>query len=348
MKLFVTILIILLLCLIILPIWYKLAFEPFYNYLEKGKMYAVSNDYIVDEPIDIVYTWVDGNNEDWLAEKAKYMPSQKRTDNKKKRYRNNNEIMYSLRSVEKFAPWIRNVFIVTYNENSYPSFLNVNHPKVKIIPHSAIFSNKNHLPTYNSHAIEANIGKIPGLSKRFLYANDDMMFGSKVTKNDFIAEDGRMLLGTRGISKVKKIFFNTAASAHGHAWVNLRNLIGRDYGIKLLEYSMSHHIQIIDKDILNSVYPTEIMKTSSHRFRSGEDIPPIGAAITVSIKTNRSFYIKRSELVIHSIFLKYINFFPKKNVKFICVNDDSILKVGFNTYKRFYNKYVHEKSSFEK
>jgi UDP-N-acetylglucosamine-lysosomal-enzyme len=32
------------------------------------------------------------------------------------RYRDNNELKYSLRSLEKFAPWIRNVYVVTDNQ----------------------------------------------------------------------------------------------------------------------------------------------------------------------------------------------------------------------------------------
>ena len=54
--------------------------------------------------------------------------------------------MYSLRSLEKFAPWIRNVYLVTNGQ--VPSWIDVSHPRLKIITHDMIFPNTSHLPTF--------------------------------------------------------------------------------------------------------------------------------------------------------------------------------------------------------
>ena len=206
---------------------------------------------LIHEPIDLVYTWVNGSDEKWLAEKAKHRPPSA-ADNRTRRFRDNDEIRYSLRSVEQFAPWIRHIFIVTYDENSYPSFLVPDHPKITIVPHSVIFKNKTHLPTYNSCAIEANIGNIPGLSSRFLYANDDMMFGAPVTKNDFINNKNQMLLGQD--MKWWTGWFSPR-DAHNNAWRRLHRLLKRCCNARFWIPRPSHHIQIVDKHILNSIFP---------------------------------------------------------------------------------------------
>ncbi|XP_061181061.1 N-acetylglucosamine-1-phosphotransferase subunits alpha/beta-like isoform X2 [Saccostrea echinata] len=102
------------------------------------------------------------------------------------RFEDNDELRYSLRSVEKFAPWIRHVFIVTNGQ--IPHWLDLENPRVTIVTHEEIFPNKSHLPTFSSPAIEANIHRIPGLSKKFIYMNDDVMFGKEVWPEDFFTQ----------------------------------------------------------------------------------------------------------------------------------------------------------------
>ena len=99
------------------------------------------------------------------------------------RFADNQELRYSLRSVEKFAPWVRQIFIVTNGQ--IPSWLNLDNPRIKIVTHADIFTNKSHLPTFSSPAIESHLHKIPGLSKKFIYLNDDVMFGEEVWPDDF-------------------------------------------------------------------------------------------------------------------------------------------------------------------
>lgn len=48
-----------------------------------------------------------------------------------------------------------------------------------------IFPNASHLPTFSSPAIESHLHRIPGLSERFLYINDDIIFGKPIWPEDF-------------------------------------------------------------------------------------------------------------------------------------------------------------------
>ncbi|XP_059170682.1 N-acetylglucosamine-1-phosphotransferase subunits alpha/beta-like [Physella acuta] len=99
------------------------------------------------------------------------------------RFEDNEELRYSLRSLERFAPWVRHIYIVTNGQ--IPYWLNLDSPRVTVITHEEIFQNTSYLPTFSSPGIEANIHRIPGLSDKFLYLNDDVMFGSPVWPDDF-------------------------------------------------------------------------------------------------------------------------------------------------------------------
>ena len=93
------------------------------------------------------------------------------------------QLKYSLRSLELYIPWARHVYIVTNGQGmdfvwdspifsifwacnvilKVPSWLNTKNEKISVVKHSEIFTNKSHLPTFSSPAIEINIHHIPGL-----------------------------------------------------------------------------------------------------------------------------------------------------------------------------------------
>ena len=137
----------------------------------------------MEKNIDLVYLWVDGNDPEWLEKKQLFMDKKINTVG---RYQDNQELKYSLRSVEKHLPWIRKIFIVT--DNQVPPFLDINHPKIEIVNHSEIIP-KEILPTYNSVIIEYFIYKIPDLSEHFLYANDDIFIRVNLAPS-FFFQDG--------------------------------------------------------------------------------------------------------------------------------------------------------------
>lgn len=166
--------------------------------------------YLSYGPIDAVYTWVNGTDLRWKAEKDFWQrqwltaltgqaASESVQESKDKsasdnRFRDNEELRFSLRSLEKYAPWIRHIYIVT--DGQIPSWLNLDSPRISIVPHRDIFPNTSYLPVFASPAIESNLVNIPGLSEHFLYFNDDVFLGSHITPSDFISVDG-----------VQKIYF---------------------------------------------------------------------------------------------------------------------------------------------
>jgi len=112
-----------------------------------------------------------------------------RAEDGENRFRDSNELKYSLRSVEKYAPWVRHIYLVTNGQ--IPKWLNLQASKLTIVTHNDIFLNKSHLPVFSSPAIEAHIHRIPGLSKKFIYFNDDVFLGAPVWPEDFSYTTGK-------------------------------------------------------------------------------------------------------------------------------------------------------------
>jgi len=154
--------------------------------------------------IDVVYTWVNGSDIVWRSNKKRHhdlyvkkMTGQEPDDsdaeeedddqaNGDKRYRERDELLYSLRSIDKYAPFVRKIFIVVA-DGQQPHWLKEYHPKIQLVPHSQIFENPDqNLPTFSSVAIESNLINIPGLADFFWYFNDDTFLGSMVTPEDLL------------------------------------------------------------------------------------------------------------------------------------------------------------------
>lgn len=135
-----------------------------------------------DEKIDFVIPWVDGNDPEWQAEKAKYDPSAVMNDsNTSVRYRDWDNLQYWFRGVENYAPWVNKIYFITWGH--LPKWLNVNHQKLVIVNHRDYIPQK-YLPTFSSHTIELNMHRIKGLSEHFVYFNDDMFIINKITPED--------------------------------------------------------------------------------------------------------------------------------------------------------------------
>lgn len=129
--------------------------------------------------IDFVVLWVDSNDTEWQKVRSRYLP-QKGDDISIIRYRDWDNLRYWFRSVEKHAPWVNAIHFVTCGQ--IPEWLNTENEKLRIIHHKD-YMPLDALPTFNSSAIEVGIHRIPGLSDRFVFFNDDMFI------NDDISED---------------------------------------------------------------------------------------------------------------------------------------------------------------
>lgn len=148
----------------------------------------------ISSPIDIVYLWVDGNDDGWRAKRqnaSNLMRAQgdhaiARFGNVEGRFRDNDELRYSLRALSQFFPDHGHVYIVT--DGQVPAWLKTS-DRLTLIDHRDLIP-ESALPTFDSGNIESYIHHIPGLAERYFYFNDDVFFGAPVEVNDWFFEGG--------------------------------------------------------------------------------------------------------------------------------------------------------------
>jgi hypothetical protein len=136
-------------------------------------------------PIDAVYTWVNHADPGWQELIRPYLEEHPIDPD---RYHASDELRYSLRSLNNHAPWFRNIYVVS---NCAPPAWLVTGERVKWVAHEAVFpSGPDYLPTFNSHAIEACLVNIDGLSEQFVYFNDDVFLARGVGPDSFFKSNG--------------------------------------------------------------------------------------------------------------------------------------------------------------
>jgi len=166
---------------------------------------------ISQHPIDAVILWVDGNDLPHQEKMLPYLENPASIKSKKFKIRFNqvNEIKFTIDSILKFAPYIRNIFIIT--DNQTPSFLtkkqNTNtYKKVSIIDHKVIFRDyEQFLPSFSSRSIESFMFRIPDLAEHFIYLNDDFFLINPTEPDDFF-KNGLPVLRGKWLNFNKNIF----------------------------------------------------------------------------------------------------------------------------------------------
>jgi hypothetical protein len=137
-----------------------------------------------DKPVDIVYLWVSGDDPNWRTKRAeaeRKLCGHKRGamavyGNVEGRFRDNDELRYSLRALERFFPQHGHIYLVT--DDQTPEWLEAS-DQITVVDHRDLIPAQA-LPTFDSGNIESYIHRIPNLSERFFYFNDDVFFGAPV------------------------------------------------------------------------------------------------------------------------------------------------------------------------
>lgn len=138
----------------------------------------------IKAPVDIVYLWVDGSDPAWRRKRQQAYARwvQQHPDelalhgNAAGRYRDNGELRFNLRALEKFFPDHGHVYIVT--DGQAPDWLRAS-DRLSLVDHRQLLDGAAPL-VFDSGHIESYLHHIPGLSERFIYLNDDVFFGAPV------------------------------------------------------------------------------------------------------------------------------------------------------------------------
>lgn len=156
---------------------------------------------------DVVITWVNGDDPLHKQKKAAFL-----TPNKEvifddiageARYKSTGEIYYCIASILRYAPWVHKIYIVTDNQDPHvDEFVSRNFPDnktpIELVDHTVLFRDyEQYLPTFNSISIETMLWRIPGLSDRVLYFNDDVFLTSPATEDMWFDGDKTYLYAER-------------------------------------------------------------------------------------------------------------------------------------------------------
>lgn len=281
-------------------------------------------------PIDIVFSWVDGAELEWQRARAQRMASYVvgEGDGHEARFRQLDELKYALRSVNLFAPWLRNIYIVT--DSPRPAWL-AEHPRVTIVRSEAFFADPSVLPTHNSHAVESQLHNIPGLSEHFLYSNDDMFFGRVVDPELFFTSGGV----SRFIEANTRIGLGRASTARSGfenaARVN-RALLHDRFGQTITRH-LEHAPAPLRVSVLRELeaeFPDDFSRTAASAFRSATDISVTNslyhyyALLTGRAVTQTTARVKYVDTTMHSGLGKLKKLLRRRNYDLFCLNDGSL------------------------
>lgn len=284
----------------------------------------------VTQPIDVVYTWVDGRDPAWQQRKsdalAQVPPHELHAlAANESRFESRDELRYSLRSLDMYADWVRHIFVVT--DDQVPSWLDTEHPRITMVSHREIFGDRGRLPTFNSHAIESQLHHIDDLAENYLYLNDDVFFGRVVTPDDFVLANG-----------LSKFFPSVVKIAPGpvrltdlpvtSAAKNNRDLLAGKFGVRV-DNKFRHMAHSLRRSVMYDLerdFEDQVAETAAAQFRSHRDLS-LSAALAhyYGFLTGRAVQGKLSYCYVDigelSATERLAELQRRRNVDIFCLND---------------------------
>lgn len=308
-----------------------------------------SSAHSINLPIDVVIAWVDGSDPVLNEKRMNFFMGEKHTNSsgaRPTRFASNNEIKYCILSIMKFAPFVRNIFIVTdgqdpivYEDVSryFPERLN----SIRIVDHKEIFKGyEKYLPTFNSTSIETMIWRIEGLSENFVYFNDDFFLVRGVQPEDWFVNNSPVLRGKWMIAPIKKVIKNKILRAYHKFFLNSEYQVKFSFyvgqwnaakllGRKFTYFFNCHTPYVFNKKVFEQYFKDNqpvMLKNISYRFRNQDQFNLTTLANHLEIiegnrnfaKINRGYivpsYYSRKQLIKR---MKRCEVDP--NIKSVCV-----------------------------
>lgn len=172
---------------------------------QDGKMRTTDSGFQgTPTPIDVVIAWVDGDDPKLAEKRNRYLSGARITTSSgahSTRFASSNEIRYCVLSILRFAPFVRNIFIVTDEQDPgidtdvrkyFPDRVD----SLRIVDHREIFEGfEKYLPTFNSISIANMIWRIRGLSDNFVYFNDDTFLVRPLKPEDWFMNGRPVIRG---------------------------------------------------------------------------------------------------------------------------------------------------------
>ena len=200
--------------------------------------------------------------------------SSTRHDRNPNRTRDNLELLrFNLRSLERFLPWAHRVFLVTCRPQVPPW---LDRRAVEVVHHDEIMP-AGVLPTFNSFAIVSHLHRLRGLSERFVYVEDDRLFGAPVAPRDLFSDEGRPVVYLKWRHTIAPRRRSDARlSPWNRALAYSNYLLNERYGAKHRP-TVSHAplpIEIDSWQAMIDAWPDAFAATATSRFRDTGNVAP--------------------------------------------------------------------------
>jgi hypothetical protein len=152
-----------------------------------------------------------------------------------------------------------------------PPWLDVADPRISVVDHSEILPPEA-LPTFNSHAIESALHKVPGLAEHFVYLNDDFFLGRPLGPETFFSPAGQPAVWFSPASV--GLDDSPGAAPYLKAARNNRRLLREAFGAVVTD-NLAHAPYPHRRSVLEEIgqrFPAEVAATTHSPFRSDTDL----------------------------------------------------------------------------
>ena len=299
--------------------------------------------------VDVVYTWVDGDDPQWQAGRQERLTGRTgaaATDASSgaARYRNRDELRWSMRSLHLFAPWVRKIHLVTAGQT--PAWLDVDHPRISLVDHRDIFP-ADALPTFNSHAIESRLHLVPDLAEHFVYVNDDVMLGRATRREHFFSPAG----GFASFEAVRPVGLPGSDDvAYLQAARNNQRLLSETFGVHLT-HTMVHSPHPMRRSVLSEIaerFPEQTRATTYSPFRSEDDLSLLSSfAQHYGLVTGSSYPATAQHAYVdlgHQNVAQQLKALLRRDLDFFCIadnhhaafDDDEVTRMLSETMEKYY------------
>jgi len=227
--------------------------------------------------IDIVYLWVDSEDPKWITKYKNYKIKNNENNHFDERFKNFNEIYFSLNTVAKFLNFISHIYIITDDQQLNLRKIDKSiHSKIRMVNHTDIIPKK-YLPVFNSELIQPFIHKIPKLSENILVFDDDFFIGNYIEINDIFDTQNNVLKSYWIYRKVYDNYFTKKRLKDNNALISTYKtfkIFKKKFGF-YPDLQTPHITYFLTKSSMKMAYElfkNELISTFKYKIRSPYNI----------------------------------------------------------------------------
>lgn len=312
--------------------------------------------------IDAVITWVDGDDPVLAAKRSQYISGKEAKAPEiagATRFASIGEINWCIASINKFAPWIRKIYIVTDGQNpQVEEYISEHFEKpipMEIVDHKDIFRGyEQHLPTFNSCTITTMLWRIPGISDHFILFNDDVILGAPTKPTDFFSADGSVICHAKWLSTPIARYKLWLKEKHrGYHKFDFSTMIlnsSEILGHKLFFPRMHHTPHCVSKEFFErffSEHPDILERNIQYKFRNQNQFSAIALQYMALLREGKCKVVPHRGKLLYiqprksrSYMIHKLHRLAKQSYKFYCFNS---LETAIDADRRYMIDFISKK-----